>query len=180
MKIRKEIKKLTLNKNEKKENPKIFHIVFICVIIVSLILNLFVIQLAHVNGSSMYPTLKDGQLLFVSKITSSDNYQRGDIIVFKYNGRNLIKRLIGLPGEKVQIIDNDIYINDKKINDFVDVQMKNFDENILNDGILLSKDEFIFLGDNRNDSFDCRRIGAVNKKDIVGKVVFRFVPFQKF
>lgn len=166
---------------DKVDKNKGFIISVIVVFIISFLLNAFVVQLAKVNGESMMPNFEPSQLLVVSKISSKDNYKRGDIIIFKYNGKKLIKRLVGLPGEKVQIIDNDIYINDSKIEDYVDIKMTEIENNKLTGkGITLKEGEYIFLGDNRNNSIDSRRFGVIKKKDIIGKVILRFIPFTKY
>ena len=166
-----------ITKKNIKENLSI--IILICVCILSVLLNTFVVQLADVNGDSMQPTLQDGQLLLVSKTHRATNdYNRGDIVIFKEGNRFLIKRIIALPNETVQIIDNDIYINDKKINDFVDVQMDNV--GVLSEKITLKDDEYICLGDNRNNSADSREFGPVKQSNMVGKVIFRFLPMTTF
>ena len=100
--------------DSKNKSDKKFYITLICIFIFSILCNTFCFQLAQVNGSSMYPTMKDGQLLVISKLANKDEYQRGDIIIFKAHGKKLIERLIGLPGETIQIIDNDIYINGER------------------------------------------------------------------
>ena len=176
----KEIKKEE-NSSSSLRIPKNYFIIVLITSIVCFLINIFVVQLAQVNGSSMYPTLEDGQMLLVSKISKVTNdYERGDIVIFKHNGKNLIKRLIALPGETIQIIGNDIYINDKKIEDYVDVDMEEIRNNYFTDKVTLAEDEYVFFGDNRNNSVDCRQIGPVKRKDIVGKVILRFIPFDTF
>lgn len=176
----KEIKKEE-NSSSPLRIPKNYFIIVLITSIVCFLINIFVVQLAQVNGSSMYPTLEDGQMLLVSKISKVTNdYERGDIVIFKHNGKNLIKRLIALPGETIQIIGNDIYINDEKIEDYVDVDMEEITNNYFTDKVTLAEDEYVFFGDNRNNSVDCRQIGPVKRKDIVGKVILRFIPFDTF
>lgn len=176
----KEIKKEE-NSSSSLRIPKNYFIIVLITSIVCFLINIFVVQLAQVNGSSMYPTLEDGQMLLVSKISKVTNdYERGDVVIFKHNGKNLIKRLIALPGETIQIIGNDIYINDEKIEDYVDVDMEEITNNYFTDKVTLAEDEYVFFGDNRNNSVDCRQIGPVKRKDIVGKVILRFIPFDTF
>lgn len=163
------------NETEKKKDKWFFPALIIAVI-VSFLCNMFLFQLAQVNGSSMYPTMENGNLLVVSKIADKDKYERGDIIVFKENGNKLIKRLIGLPGETIQIINNDIYINGNKIKDYVDVEMEDY--GILNNKIELKDNEFFFMGDNRNNSSDCRVFGPIKKENIIGKIVVSLIPFN--
>jgi signal peptidase I len=161
-------------KNEKGKRDY-FTIIVILVSVITILLNVFVFQLAKVNGSSMEPTLQDRQLLIVYKLNF--DYERGDIVIFKRNGTFLIKRLIGLPGETIEMKGDYIYINDKKIDDYIYVEGQN--PGILSEKITLKEDEYFFIGDNRNNSYDSRKFGAINKKDIVGKVIFQFKPSTK-
>lgn len=162
---------------KKRENKLI--VILIIVSICTILFNTFVAQLAQVSGDSMNPTLNSGQMLVISKLhKTADKFERGDIIIFDWNGKHLIKRLIGLPGETVQIKDNSIYINDKKIDDYVDIEV--YDAGILSEGITLGEKEYIFLGDNRNNSTDSREFGAVNESVIIGKVLCRILPPKSF
>lgn len=164
-------------KDEKKsKTEKTLTIILICVTILTLLFNAFVAQLAQVNGNSMKPTLNNRELLLVSKLDSE--FERGDIIVFNWNGKHLIKRLIALPGETVQIKENAIYINDVKIDDYINVQMEEYGD--LSEKITLQQNEYIFLGDNRNDSIDSRSFGVITKDKIVGKVILRFSPWTTY
>ena len=172
----KEFQAIALQK-KKKENKLI--VVLIVISIATILFNTFIAQLAQVNGSSMSPTLENGQLLLISKLhKDADDFERGDVVIFDWNGRHLIKRIIGFPGEKVQIKNNTIYINNKEIEDYVDVEV--YDAGVLAEEITLGQDEYIFLGDNRNNSADCREFGAVKESAIIGKVLFRILPPKSF
>ena len=157
------------------------------VVFVTFILVEFVGQRTEVIGSSMEKTLQDGDNLIVDKITYVfDDPERFDIIVFPYvnaNGKEVyfIKRIIGLPGEKVRIDNGFIYINDEKLEESYGKD----NELILNAGravnnILLGEDEYFVLGDNRNDSSDSREIGNIKRDQIVGRAWLRIWPFDKF
>lgn len=127
-------------------------------------------------GESMSPTLINSEMLWMK--TKNYRINRYDIIVFSKKGqKNLIKRVIGLPGEEIQIIDNDIYINGQKTEDKVDIEMEDY--GVLKDGIKLKDNEYFAMGDNRNNSFDCRKLGPVTTDDIIGKILYRFPSFEK-
>lgn len=164
--------------NEKKGKKKVdlFFPILILVVIASYLFNAFLFQLAFVSGSSMSPTMEHGQLLVINKVQDISEYQRGDIIIFDNDGTKLIKRLIAFPGETVQIVDNKIYINGEKIDDYVDVEMQSY--GVLETPTTLKEGEYIFLGDNRNHSYDSRDFGPVKTESIVGRIIFRFWPLD--
>lgn len=146
----------------------------------------YVIQKTIVDGPSMEDTLHNGDQLMVEKVSYHfDALKRFDIIVFYPYGREnkeyYVKRVIGLPGETVQIKGKDIYINGKKISEHYGK------EPITKAGIAakpltLAKDEYFVMGDNREVSFDSRyeEVGPVKKDNIGGKVILRVWPLNKF
>ena len=164
------------NEEKGKKKVDLFFPILILVVIASYLFNLFLFQLAFVSGSSMSPTMEHGQLLIINKVQDISEYQRGDVIIFDNNGTKLIKRLIAFPGETIQIVDNKIYINGEKIDDYVDVEMQSY--GILEEPVTLKSDEYIFLGDNRNNSYDSREIGPIKTEKIVGRIIFRFWPLD--
>ena len=156
-------------------------------IVCTLLFIYFVAQLTIVNGESMMPTLHNGDLCIMEKITTRFGHlKRNDVIVLKTKEENkpfFIKRVIGLPGETVRIDeDGTIFINDEVYNDEYGAETIKNPGNAI-DGIVLGEDEYFFLGDNRNNSNDARFIGPVKKKDIAGHVIFNFVvsrnPYKK-
>lgn len=148
---------------------------YIGIVIVVVLIRSFLFTPAIVNGSSMEPTLNDKELVIVNKIgLKTGGLKRFDIVTAKYESDTLIKRVIGLPNETVEYIDNELYINGKKVTSDLDFQYTH-------DFKLVTKDdEYILLGDNRNISKDSRVIGAFNIKNIKGKVGFVLFPFTKF
>ncbi len=141
----------------------------------------FLFQTVRVVGPSMNNTLKDGQLVLVNKFTYNVNdIERYDIVVFSQvenDNYYEIKRVIGLPGETVQIKDGFIYINGERLTDTP------FDDRILtagiaSEGVKLSKEEYFVLGDNVNNSEDSRynNVGNISKSEILGKVVYIINP----
>ncbi|MDD4271594.1 MAG: signal peptidase I [Patescibacteria group bacterium] len=148
----------------------------------------YLIQPFYVKGASMEPNFYDKEYLIIDEISYRFHEPaRGDIIVFRYP-RNpeeyFIKRVIGLPGEKVQIKDGFVYVYNKE--NPLGVKL---DEPYLNSGdktyglneetTALSDSEYYVLGDNRNASKDSRSFGPVDKKLITGRVLLRGWPFNR-
>ncbi len=157
-----------------------------CVVIaflVALLITKFVANHTTVEGSSMDPCLQDGDELLVEKISYLvGEPERFDVIVFEQSEDvNYVKRVIGLPGETVQIKDEKIYVNDRAVFDeHRKERMKS--AGIAKDKITLGADEYFVLGDNRNASKDSRdeTVGLVKKKQIRGKAWIRVLPSEKF
>ena len=144
----------------------------------------FVGQRTYVSGSSMENTLSDGDNLIVDKITYRfSDPKRYDIIVFPYQYEEntyFIKRIIGLPGETVQIVDGTIYINGEVLQESYGREvMKN--SGMAADPITLGEDEYFVLGDNRNDSTDSRdpSVGKISRDRIIGRAWVRIWPLSK-
>lgn len=150
---------------------------YVIIVIVVVLIRTFIITPVSVDGNSMYPTLKDKEILILKKYDKQ--IKRFDIVVFKYGDSKLIKRVIGLPGEKVEYKNNNLYIDDNKIKDVFlltetdDFNLKNLDVEVIPD------DYYFVLGDNRINSSDSRTIGLISIKDIEGTVSFRAFPFKR-
>lgn len=129
-------------------------------------------------GDSMSPALKNGDILLVNRLVyNAKKPARGDIIAFKPNGNEnahyMVKRIVGLPGEKVQIQDGQVYINDEiLVKNIYSYEITN--PGIASEAIELGEGEYFVLGDNHGSSDDSRMadVGNVQRKDIYGKVWF--------
>lgn len=155
------------------------------VVVFTFLVVTFVGQRTRVNGSSMETTLSDHDNLIVDKLSYRfSDPKRYDIVVFPHfrttESKEIyyIKRIIGLPGETVQILNGDIYINGAKIEEHYGSEVIE-DPKMAATPIKLADDEYFVLGDNRNHSSDSREIGAVKRKDIIGRAVFRIWPLEQ-
>lgn len=138
----------------------------------------------RVNGQSMQPTLHDGDNLLVDKLTYRfRDPKRYEIVVFPYKYEEdtyYIKRIIGLPGETVQIIDGYVYINGEKLKKDYGAEVMQ-DSGIAEEPITLGEDEYFVLGDNRNHSSDSRvpNVGVLKRKDLLGRAWVRIWPLDR-
>lgn len=144
-------------------------------VVLAFIIRYLVVQPFKVQGASMEPSFYANDYLIIDELTPRfAAYQRGDVVVFKHNSSFYIKRIIGLPREKIEIKDSKIYVNSLVLN-----------ENYLTKkttgviDITLEKDEYFVLGDNRNASSDSRSWGGLDKSLIVGRVWLRLLPLSK-
>lgn len=130
----------------------------------------------RIEGVSMEPNLHDGQYLIVNKLVYYfRSPQRGDIVVFHYPRnprRDFIKRVIGLPGEKVEIKGEHIFINDEELEEPYTVHEGNYAWGPQ----VMGPDEYFVLGDNRNSSSDSHNWGPVPRDDIIGKAWISYWP----
>ena len=161
----------------------IFYMVF--VVVATLLVIRFVGQRTEVSGHSMENTLSDRDNLIVDKITYRfRDPKRYDIIVFPYKYKEntfYIKRIIGLPGETVQITEEgDILIDGEVLEESYGKEVMK-SPGIAADPILLGADEYFVLGDNRNASADSRdpSVGIISGEDIVGRAWLRIWPLNK-
>lgn len=152
----------------------------------------FIISFQPIAGNSMYPTLKEGDIVVVSKfLYNIRNPKRNEIVNVKDDmGKSYVKRIIGLPGERIEYLDNILYVNDQAYNEaFILEEFKtgNFlfeDICSLEDcpGGIIPDDMYLLLGDNRKESADSRtpEFGLRNRKDIKGQVVIKLWPINEF
>ena len=161
--------------------------IFYIVVILALtyVIITYVGQRTSVSGSSMETTLSDGDQLLVDKLSYRfQNPKRFDIIVFPYQHAEntyYIKRIIGLPGETVQVVDGYVYINGSRLESDIYGKEVMDDPMAASQPITLGSDEYFVLGDNRNHSQDSRdpSVGKVKKDTIMGKAWVRIYPFDK-
>ncbi|MCQ2518641.1 MAG: signal peptidase I [Lachnospiraceae bacterium] len=173
------------------ENPVLKEVLetsiyILAVLLISLFIVTFIGQRTVVDGSSMYPTLEDKDNLIVDKISYRFKApERFDIIVLKYDKRvYYVKRIIGMPGETVQIAeDGKILINGEVLEENYGYEVIDSDHRgRAAEPVVLGEDEYFVMGDNRNRSSDSRYpdVGNIQKKNILGKAWVRIYPFNKF
>lgn len=154
-------------------------VVFLAYLIVN-----YALEKTEMIGISMEGTLKDHEQVIINKFTYRfTDPKRFEVIVFQESGNEHsyydIKRVIGLPGERIQIIDGKIYINGAVVEDVVNVdQMNNY--GLATEEIVLEENEYFVLGDNRNNSEDSRfaSVGTILKEEIIGQAFIRLSPFN--
>lgn len=161
-------------------------IVYILIIVgLTYLIITFVGQRTMVSGSSMETTLSSGDQLIVDKISYRfTDPKRYDIIVFPYKYEEntyYIKRIIGLPGETVQIVDGYVYINGQKLDEHYGNEVM-AEAGLAEEPVELGDDEYFVLGDNRNNSQDSRaaNVGVIHRRDILGRAWVRIWPLDQF
>ncbi|MEI6627124.1 MAG: signal peptidase I [bacterium] len=182
---------------EREVGPKAFFWEMLKVVVISLAIifpvRYYIIQPFYVKGASMEPNFRDKEYLIVDEISYYiGEPKRGDVIVFHYPNdpkQFFIKRVIGLPGERIKVENGQIFISsDQKAESFKLLDEKNY----LSDGVktslppkgysdtTLKEDQYFVLGDNRGASLDSRFFGPVDKKYIIGRTWLRGFPVDRF
>jgi signal peptidase I len=146
-------------------------------IVLAMLIRLFLFEVFVVEGRSMYPTLIEAERVMVNKLVYRfDNPSLGDIVVFEFvPGRDFIKRVIGVEGDKIEIINGRLYINNKLLDE--PYLLENME--IYNYGPVIVPPGYLFLmGDYRQNSMDSRdpRVGFISEEDIKGRAFFIFWP----
>ncbi len=171
-------------KRKAKEKSVVKQLIFdwvipiIVALIIAGLINKFVLFKVYIPSLSMYPTLDEGDQLFVTRIYNTDKIQRGDILVFESQELEqlLIKRVVGLPGDKVEISNGTLIVNGEVIEEDYVIYNQNISE-----VFQVPEGKFLFLGDNRANSNDSRYWADpyIDGDDIEGKAQIRIYPFNK-
>lgn len=176
---------------EKDESPASFLLWIVSIVLIVKMVQVFLLQPFIVDGGSMIPTFHNKEFLLVDKLSYRiGDPERGDIVIFKlyetgastYAGKYLIKRVIGLPGDRIVIKDGETTVyNEGNPEGFV------LEENFviykdLNKSVdtTLGQDEYFVMGDNRMQSYDSRDWGTLHRENVRGRVLFRVYPMDAF
>jgi signal peptidase I len=141
----------------------------------------FLIQPFYVKGASMEPNFNNFEYLIIDELSYRFNEpERGDVVVLRNPQRPsqfFIKRIIGLPGETVEIDSRKVFINGDRLDEtaYLDKDLQTFG----NQTVTLGEDEFFVMGDNRNESLDSRVFGPITRDDIVGRTWIRAWPITR-
>ncbi len=148
--------------------------------LIAILVVIFVVQPVKVEGTSMEPRLEPRDRIFVNKfVYYLSDVNRGDIVVFWYpkdKTKSFIKRVIGLPGETVEVRSGVVYLNDEKLPEpYLAGEFDNESYPLQ----VVPSDQYFVLGDHRNSSNDSRDWGFVPEQNIFGEAVFRYWPLSK-
>lgn len=164
------------DKNKKKNNFLKDLMTYGIIILIVVLIRFFIITPVRVKGLSMYPTLNNKDIMLLDKISYRFNdIKRFDIVVVDYNNEELIKRVIGLPSETIEVKDNVLYINGKEQKQaFLKTETDDFEK------VTIPEGQYFIMGDNRGNSLDSRIIKSVSRSQIRGKAIFTIFPFSNF
>ena len=159
---------------------------YVLIILAVIAIRVFIFDPIRVDGPSMDTTLSNGEVVILNKYEYRKNdIKRYDVVVVKVDGKKIIKRVIGLPNEKIEIKDNKVYADGKELdNSFASSKSKDFTEEDFEEAIGFKKlpgDAYFVMGDNREVSLDSRysEVGFIKKDQIVGKAVLVIWPLNK-
>ena len=150
----------------------------IVVAAIAVIISTMLLPVLRVTGASMNPTLQNDEVLLCNKLA---DIKQGDIIAFYYNNKVLIKRVIGLPGDTIDIAeDGTIYVNGEALDEpYANLAVGEKD---VETPLTVPDSRFFIAGDNRSVSIDSRStsIGCIAEENIIGKIFLRVYPFGRF
>ena len=167
-------------RRQKAYNKALSGTVYVLTIVaaVAVLIATLVLPVLQIEGTSMEPTLYNGDIVLLMKTTRFD---RGDLCGFTWNNKLLIKRVIGVPGDWIEIdTDGTVYLNGEKLDEPY-VEQKALGECDLEFPYQVPQEQYFVIGDMRESSIDSRNtvIGCIPKDQIVGKVFFRVWPFSR-
>lgn len=163
-----------IEKNKKKNYFRELLPYFIIILVV-IFIKVFIVSPIRVNGESMDSTLHDGDIMLLDEVSYRfSDIQRFDIVVIHREDEYLIKRVIGLPGEKIKYVDGKLYVNGKYVKeDFKHKKTNDF-------SAIINEENYFVMGDNRTNSTDSRGFGTVSRDQILGKTSLTIFPFSRF
>lgn len=167
-------------RRQKAYNKALSGTVYVLTIVaaVAVLIATLVLPVLQIEGTSMEPTLYNGDIVLLMK---TNRFDRGDLCGFTWNNKLLIKRVIGVPGDWIEIdTDGTVYLNGEKLDEPY-VEQKALGECDLEFPYQVPQEQFFVIGDMRESSIDSRNtvIGCIPKDQIVGKVFFRVWPFSR-
>lgn len=169
--------RVEIKKQYRRRETKAWVISLVAAVVIALTLRFFVFEFVRVEGPSMQPTLYRDEFVFMERVTYwFREPERGDVVVCLFPGSTAtyIKRVVGLPGERVKVEDGTLYINGEPNYDYFSGYI-----NVGMEEMTVPQMNVLVMGDNRNDSEDSRRVGPIAYKDILGRAVSVIWPFDK-
>ncbi|MCC7237433.1 MAG: signal peptidase I [Bryobacterales bacterium] len=152
-------------------------------VVIAILVILFLYQPVKVEGTSMMPSLEDQERIFINKFVyrfGMGSVERGDMVVFWYPGdpsKSYIKRVIGLPGDRVEIREGEVFLNGEALHE--DYVPDYYRDRQSSPELVVPPEHYYVLGDHRSSSNDSRSWGPVHRRHIYGKAVFVYWPLDK-
>ncbi len=146
---------------------------------IAVLISSFFVTVLRISGNSMYPSLETGEIVLAR---NTEDFQVGEMIAFYYNNKVLVKRVIGSPGDWINIDESgNVSINGNPIEEDYLVTKKSLEPTDIKFPYQVPENRYFVLGDNRSESIDSRSnsVGCVTKEQLIGKVFFRVYPFGR-
>ena len=174
--VEKERNKIQYKRKYRKTLASTVSVLIVAAAVAVLVSTIF-LPVIQVSGSSMNPTLSDGDVLV---LFNSGRYERGDLCCISWGNKKLLKRVIGLPGDRITMdVEGNVYVNDELLDEPY-ISEKALGQCDVEFPCLVPDNTVFILGDHRTTSIDSRSsvIGCINKEQITGHVIFRVWPFD--